>query len=367
MPKIVVMKNLIHLDSSEPIPVSCQNDLTAVHVSLSQCEYDILFYILYIFEDGKADYSFPVSDILKISGKDWHSSDLYRYTEDLLSRHVSMCEDIDEHWQHNNIFQSVGYRKGILSVSLTNFALPLFAHTKERFTEFELRSAFTLSSKYSKRLYWLLSQWKSVGSKDYDICELRELLGTDSPGSSKLSAYSLFADLRRMVKRCCDEITAVTDIKVGVEWYKRGRSYAIASFSIDKKQFVPVATLQDSPEFVAFEKLVNRWPYFTPEQIRQMWERGVREDRFEAKMKELTRYVGSHPGKIDNPKAFVVKCFAEAGFIKPACARPGDNDYLLQRKGVIDMIVKAVASGSPKEIFSEMMLRYAITDDELVS
>lgn len=48
---------------------------------------------------------------------------------------------------------------------------------KNNFKALQLKSVLNCSSKYTKRLYTIACQWRSVGTKRFEIQELKQMLG----------------------------------------------------------------------------------------------------------------------------------------------------------------------------------------------
>jgi plasmid replication initiation protein len=78
--------------------------------------------------------------------------------------------------------------KGIIRIRLTPEIVPHLVDLKERFTAFDRDTALMLGSVYAKRLYIMLSQFKSTGFFHIKVDELRHRLALEN----KLSKWSHF-------------------------------------------------------------------------------------------------------------------------------------------------------------------------------
>lgn len=121
------------------------------------------FFILYLIENNKREYTFSAKDIESITGRSWNYQQLRASTEMIGSRmfEIEPPESYEQIW----LFSKVKYIKGsgLFEVKLNEEALPFFFELKNNFTSMQLKSVLNCSSKYAKRLYALACQWRSVG------------------------------------------------------------------------------------------------------------------------------------------------------------------------------------------------------------
>lgn len=121
------------------------------------------FFILYLIENNKREYTISAKDIESITGRSWNYQQLRASTEMIGSRmfEIETPESYEQIW----LFSKVKYIKGsgLFEVKLNEEALPFFFELKNNFTSMQLKSVLNCSSKYAKRLYALACQWRSVG------------------------------------------------------------------------------------------------------------------------------------------------------------------------------------------------------------
>lgn len=91
------------------------------------------------------------------------------------------------------VFGKIEYKDGILKFSFNSYLKPFLLQLKQRFTIVLPKYLKSMQSKYSIRLYMLLSQFAHIGTREIDLQDLREILGIEN------KEYKLFYDFRRKV------------------------------------------------------------------------------------------------------------------------------------------------------------------------
>lgn len=136
------------------------------------------------------------------------------------------------------LFEYVDYVKGTgsFSVKINETAKPYFFELKNNFTAMQLKSVLNCSSKYAKRLYAIACQWRSVGTKRFEIKELKQMLGLiDKKGIEQFERISDFKKFVLDVAR--KQISENTDIELDYELKKRGRSFHWVTLHINSQKF----------------------------------------------------------------------------------------------------------------------------------
>lgn len=202
------------------------NALTSGRYEFSACQLDIMFMVLASLKDKETQYQIHVADIELITGRKWNISQLTDSTQNLLTRMFEI--EAEDGYTQFVLFQYFKYLKGTrtIEVKLSEIAIPYFFELKNNFTHFQLKSVLDCSSKFSKRLYMLACQWRTVGKfpKPTPILELKKMLGmVDKKGKEQFSQIGQFkADVLDIAKK---QINEHTDIHFDYELYKKGRSY----------------------------------------------------------------------------------------------------------------------------------------------
>jgi plasmid replication initiation protein len=212
------------------------NVITSGRYDYSACMLDILFMVLSGLEVGKLEYNIHVQDIEAITGRKWNLKQLREATESIGSRmfEIETPESLEQLW----LFSRVKYLKGTgsFTVKLNDEATPYFFELKNNFTAMQLKSVLNCSSKYAKRLYGIACQWRSVGSKRFEITELKKMLGLiDKKGNEQFERISDFKKFVLDIART--QISENTDIELDYELKKRGIEFFWVTLHINSQKF----------------------------------------------------------------------------------------------------------------------------------
>lgn len=115
--------------------------------------------------------------------------------------------------------QKVTYHSGDgkVSLSFSDDVKGYIGLLKTRFTSYQFKQIAGLKSVYSIRLFELLQQWQSTGTRMVAVGWLRETLAIEKK-------YPLFADFRkRVIEPAVAELNAKTNLHVSYQTEKKGR------------------------------------------------------------------------------------------------------------------------------------------------
>lgn len=359
---------------NEKILVKAQNKLVSAHFQYNQCQMDILFYLLSIAKDDEKEYSFPIENIKNLTGRDWNPDHIKDYTAQMMANVLTYEErdKKDEKWKHIVLFQEISYNKGIITISLNEKAIPLFKQTKEQFTYFELKYGLLLSSKYSKRLYWYLCQWRSAGKVHVFIDELRSMLDLEKTKNGK-EKYTTGGEFKRMIEKTIEEINKITDIIVEAEWNKTVKTITSVTFYINSQNCLPEK--QSDINYQESREKGETLQYFrsyglTEEQCLQMYDRGCRKKDLAEIIKNINTSIKNKQLKqecVINMDAYFIESIQNKGFLpRKNCKRPEKTaDADKPRLNAIKMIKSGLAEGYPISIFAATMEKYGIKEEDL--
>lgn len=228
------------------ISIRQHNVITQARYDYSACQLDIFFYLLSRLrrEDlATQEYLLYVRDVESLTGRKWNYQQLREATADMGSRMFEI--EGETTYQQLWMFQRVEYvkGKGCVIIQLAHPIRPFLFNLKDNFTSYELHSALKMTSKYAKRIYQLVSQWKDKSSTPtYDLGDFKEMLHLKDP---KGKEDELFANISQLKLRVLDiavrQINEHTDLRIGYELLKKGRSYSLIRFNIE------VQPRQDQP------------------------------------------------------------------------------------------------------------------------
>lgn len=124
---------------------------------------------------------------------------------------------------------------------------PYLLQLQERFTRYKLRNVVKLRSRYSVRLYELLKQYEALGKRDFELGELRRILGLSDEELVR------WVDFKRFVLEVARrELPKKTDLGFSYTTRKHVRAVAFVDFVIwhvdhDKPKKKATKSKSDSP------------------------------------------------------------------------------------------------------------------------
>ena len=212
------------------------NFLVEASYKLSTQEQRVILFLASLIkpedEDFK-DYSISVKDFSKLVGTNNKRkyADIKEITKKLISR-VFTIKTKDEELQISWL-SSARYinGEGTVTLGFDQKLKPFLLQLKNRFTTYRLYQVMQLKSSFSIRIYELLKQYQKVGSRAFEISELRSKLGIED------SQYKNFNDFKRFVILVAqEELAAKTDLTFEFEEIKVGRGVGKIRFLIKEQQ-----------------------------------------------------------------------------------------------------------------------------------
>ena len=289
------------------------NVITSGRYDYSAVMLDILFMVLSSLEVGKLEYTIHVQDIEAITGRKWNLKQLREATESIGSRmfEIETPEKISQIWLFSKVDYLIG--TGSFTIKLNVDASPYFFELKNNFTSLQLKSVLNCSSKYAKRLYGIACQWRSVGSKRFEIKELKEMLGLiDKKGNEQFERISQFKEYVLDISK--KQINENTDIEIDFELKKRGRSFHWVTLHINSQKFKQLE--------IEFDKSINVQKFkskvmhygFTDEQA-ELIATNEKEKDFDILITEINEKVRQRKLKIDKSIAYLVGIYQKKGVL----------------------------------------------------
>ena len=108
--------------------------------------------------------------------------------------------------------------KGYIQLKFDPELKPYLLKLKEFFTKYQLKNIIQLKRSYSIRIYELLKQYEKIGERDFNLEELKKILGI------KPDTYKLYGDFKRKIlKPAQKELKQQTDIRFDFKEKKVGR------------------------------------------------------------------------------------------------------------------------------------------------
>lgn len=289
------------------------NVITSGRYDYSATMMDILFMILSSLEVGKLEYTIHVHDIELITGRKWNLKQLREATESIGSRmfEIETKESIDQIWLFSRVKYMLG--TGSFTVTLNSLASQYFFELKNNFTALQLKSVLNCTSKYAKRLYGIACQWRSVGSKRFEIEELKKMLGLiDKKGNEQFTEITAFK--KRVLDIAKKQINENTDIEIDFELKKRGRSFHWVTLHISSQRLKQLEIEFDKPVNVQKFKSKILHYGFTDTQA-EFIANSEKEKDFDILITEINERVRQGKLKIDNSVAYLVGVYQKKGML----------------------------------------------------
>jgi len=207
-------------------------------------------------EDFKP-YRISVNELAEFLGIDKGSAyrECKKTTENLLKRVLSI-EESDGLLQTNWV-SSAKYidGSGMVNLSFDPLLKPYLLQLKSNFTSCKLEMLLSFKSQYTVRMYTLLKQYERLKEREFELGQLRELLGI------REDQYGLYSDFRKRVLLSTQkELTEKADLYFEFDEVKYGRRVGAIKFRIFTKNLTKA--LPSSSEQTLFEDIINDAPIF---------------------------------------------------------------------------------------------------------
>ncbi len=212
------------------------NAITSARYEMNALEKNIIYMMMsQLRKDDNADtiYYISVRELMDKTGTRNSYEDFKRATEQLVGRVLQV------HRPNGNFLQvamisSAEYvaGQGLIEIGLDPKIRPFFFDLKQNFTAFQLHMALSLDSKYAKRVYEMLAQYRNLGELKIDVIELKRrlYLYDDKTGTEQ---YKNWADFERRILTVAQrEINEKTDLRINYTPIKVGRRVALLHFFI---------------------------------------------------------------------------------------------------------------------------------------
>ncbi len=184
-------------------------------------------------------YTISVHDISELTGVT--ANNLYKELEDsalrLKRREIRIPEEANGKGKKEKILitcwlQSIQYvpKSGSVQIRFSHDILPYISQLTEQFTIYKLKDVAKLSSSYAIRLYELLMQWNSSGTRTVEIEWLKKTFLIEDK-------YSRIKDFKaRVLEPAIQQINDTTNIWVKWDQKKTGRKVTHLIFKFGCKQ-----------------------------------------------------------------------------------------------------------------------------------
>lgn len=242
------MKEEIQVKTDRTALVVRHNKLIESKHTLSLPERRFMLWIVSQIRKEDKDlhtYRISVSDFVEFAGLEKNDSYYPRIValaDKLVQKSLGIKDKEKRIYEAFSWFHHIKYKwgEGVLEATLHPNLKPYLLQLKEQYTAITLEYAMLLRSSYSHRIYDLLKQYESIGSRTLNLTELREFMMLEN-------RYPVYRDFRRYVLEVAQkEINEKTDISFDFKPVKSGRKIASILFTIHTKK--PTVTLANREE-----------------------------------------------------------------------------------------------------------------------
>ncbi len=180
------------------------------------------------FKKGNNLYLFKKSELEEALGKKITTKQIMESAE-RLTKAIKIKED-DESWVFKNIFEEFAYKRGQVSIKLTDFGEDAFIDLKQ-FTAYDLDALIQFKSKFTPFLFQVVQSWKKRGqTPKIDLEELRVWMNAEG------KRYDKFAVFRRVIDGSLEEINEGINLNATYTLFKTGRKFTHIQFQFNKYQ-----------------------------------------------------------------------------------------------------------------------------------
>jgi plasmid replication initiation protein len=216
------------------------NSLVEARYKLTNLEQRLIFSLISKLEkddDDLHEYDISLKELSQLMGIDLANAynEIAKITRQLMTRVISI-RLASGNLLHIHWLCRAEHKPGSVALSFMPDLKPYLLHLKSEFTICELETITKFSGKYTIRIYMLLRQYASIGWREFDLAELREILGIEQ---KEYSEYKEFA--RRVIAQAKKEMDAVdesgrpkADFSFKIETIKEGRKIVRIKFILVK-------------------------------------------------------------------------------------------------------------------------------------
>ena len=216
------------------------NALTIARYEMTSLEKNIMYAVMSQITDKDSPlkvYKVSPSDISVFTSRRVRNDDFNAAVTRLLTRDF-FIKNTEGYLQATFISSAQHYKEGYSTIEISPRLRPYLFALKKNFTTFGLETATSLNSKYSKRLYEMLCQFKSTGILRVSTHELKErfcLLNDD--GTEKFEKWSSFEN--KVLQLAQAEINEKAEFQFDYHLKKKGRKITAVEFIFRKPEAKP--------------------------------------------------------------------------------------------------------------------------------
>lgn len=215
------------------------NFLTTARYEMSALEKNIVYMLIAQLDDVDpwgAKYEVSIRTLQEKKGVRIRRERALSAAKKLISRGITIYHEDQKEFISIGILSSANYgkaeKKDFLILEFDQKLFPFLVNLKQRFTIFRLKAALELKSKYAKRMYEMLSQFKDTGIMKISLKELKTRLGLMDvdTGEERYTEFKLFTG--KVLDVAQKELAQHTEIRFSYTPRKTGKKYTDLEFKI---------------------------------------------------------------------------------------------------------------------------------------
>ena len=282
-----------------------------------------------------------------------------------MMKHVIEIFDDDEGLKQRNIFHAVDFPKGksYVEVVFHPHIRPYLLQLKEKFTAYDIRNTLHLSSVYAVQIYQLLKQYHRIGSREFELKELRRILGVEKK-------YKLYADFKKRVLLSSQkELKANCDITFTFNEKKQGRKVYAILFNIKSQQKQrdgqdEVAEVEINDADLQLKAILLEMG-LTDKQVKECLKKYDKN-----RIKELVEYTRTrfNDGQVESPAAYLMGLLKKEVVInmhqsveKPPMAKSTKQPSFIDETALVEQLKKEFEAIRRQQ--NERLVKNATTED----
>jgi len=229
------------------------NALTSSRFEYSALERNLFYSVLkQLSKEPKKKYVISTHDLHRMTGVENNYENYKTATANMIGR-VYEIERENGNLLQVAMFSHAEYIKGegLIEIGFSEKLHPYLFDLKNNFTQFQLDVALGLTSKFGKRMYEILSQWKTFNSgiKTFDLLELKTMLNLYNPKTEE-EQYKNWSDFEKRVLKVAQKDLKRKDINSDFSFTykgeKQGKKYVAVTFTIKSKSFQKMIDFKES-------------------------------------------------------------------------------------------------------------------------
>jgi len=194
-----------------------------------------IFYFIAMQVDSKKDndffrYQISKVDLDKQLGLNTDYNALKRVAKELTSNSINIQSLDKKGFKYRPLFSVCDYEEGILTFEIHKDLKEHFINLKNNYISVDfLNNVVKIKNSYAKRMYFMLKQRSSLGTWEYELSFLREVLKTPK----YMDRYKEFRI--HVLDKTLEEVNKFTDLEVSYKEIKTKRSVTSVRFFIKSK------------------------------------------------------------------------------------------------------------------------------------